>query len=149
MMKTRRKSKAAAAAAAAADADTERGTQPEEGHILLTLPDEVDFEALSNLFPDFSLSTPSADEVVSIYRHVLEQAKENDRTQRELDEARAEMEKKDVELDQALQDRERATKELEVSLENEQERVKKLEEEKEHLCKLFYFSFQCKLIFFV
>lgn len=136
MMKTRRKSKAAAAAAAAASSSSVALVEPETStstrensplrdtnisatrEITLTLPDDLDISVLSSLLPDVSLTTPSGEAIVSLYRLVVAQVAETDAAQREVEEVRAEMERKDIELDQALQDKESVVVEMESTLES-------------------------------
>lgn len=133
-MKTRRKSKAAAAAVAADEPHASSSQAREESpQLTISIPDDIDFEALSSLLPDANLSSPSPDAIVSLYRFILAQVSELDATQRELDEARAEAEKKDVELDQALQDRESQSKDLETALENAHNELTQVKQERDQL----------------
>ena len=141
MMKTRRKSKAAAAAKAEAAAaaaaatsatsvDPDTSTSTRENSPLrdaaggsaqsftLTIPEDIDYGVLSSLLPDISLTAPSSEAIVSLYRLVVAQVAETDAAQREVEEVRAELERKDVELDQALQDKESAVSEVESTLES-------------------------------
>jgi nucleoprotein TPR len=127
-MKTRRKSKATAQAEHDAD-----GSQADENTNTIEIPDDIDLESLQNILPDISLTAPSPDSIVSLYRLLLAQVEEADATQRELEEARAEAEKKDVELDQALQDRESQTKDLETSLDIVQNELKEVKQERDQL----------------
>jgi nucleoprotein TPR len=129
-MKTRRKSKAATHAEAGQD-DSQMA---EDGasHII-EIPVDIDLESLQNILPDTSLTSPSPESIVSLYRFLLAQVEEADATQRELEEARADAEKKDVELDQALQDRESQTKDLETSLDIVQSELKEVKQERDQL----------------
>ncbi|KZT09250.1 uncharacterized protein LAESUDRAFT_545404 [Laetiporus sulphureus 93-53] len=140
MMKTRRKSKAAAAAAAeaaAAEAST-RDSSPapaasQDVAFSVTIPNELDTNALVELIPDLNPSSPSPSAIVSLYRLLLSHASENDATRKELEEARAEIERKDVELDQALQDKESATRDLESALESVRAELQTAKSDKEEL----------------
>lgn len=134
MMKTRRKSKAAAAAAA--DAEEHSSPAHDEPHsFTVSIPDDIDQDALSNLLPDTTLATPSQDLIISLYRLLLSQAADVDATQRDLDEARGESERKDVELDQALQDKESVSKDLEATIEALHEELKQVKHERDQLGK--------------
>ena len=137
MMKTRRKSKAAAAAAAQEAATRENSPVPGPSTFTVTIPEDVDFDALSALLPDVNLANPSPETIVSLYRLLVGQAADSDATQRELEEARAEIQRKDIELDQALQDRETATSELESTLESVQQELAQMKEERDALGALF------------
>ncbi|KAH9948873.1 hypothetical protein B0H21DRAFT_731535 [Amylocystis lapponica] len=136
MVGTRRKSKAAAAAASAAVAESstrDNSPVPVDATLSVVIPDDVDADVLDTLLPGVSLTSPSPDAIVSLYRLIMAQASETDATQRELEETRAEVERKDVELDQALQDRESATAELEATLGNVQFELAQVKKEKEEL----------------
>ncbi|KAL6308319.1 hypothetical protein BKA93DRAFT_560042 [Sparassis latifolia] len=139
MMKTRRKSKAAAAAAAAAASTRENSPAPAEAttsqptSITVVIPDDLDTDVLANLLPDISLTSPSPDSIVALYRWIVTQLSENQSVQRELEETRAEFERKEIELDQALQDRESTTAELEATLEGVQKELAQVKQEKEEL----------------
>lgn len=139
-MKTRRKSKAVAEA----DQDGSQIAEDNTSHNI-EIPDDIDLESLQNILPDTSLTSPSPDSIVSLYRLLLAQIEEADATQRELEEARAEAEKKDVELDQALQDRESQTKDLETSLDIIQSELKEVKQERDQLGVLQsnWFSARC------
>jgi len=135
-MKTRRKSKAAA------------HTEPDQGDSQMAednplhnieLPPDIDLDSLQNILPDTSLTSPSPESIVSLYRLLLAQVEEADAIQRVLEEARAEAEKKDVELDQALQDRESQTKDLETSLDTLQSELKEVKQERDQLGTCFNF----------
>lgn len=148
MVKTRRKSKAAAAAAAAAEQDQEtastQGTEdismsaptsapPSSVSFSVPIPDDLDVDALSQILPDVSFVHPNPETIIAVYRILLAQVAENDATQRDLEDARAEVERKEVELDQAFQDSETKTKDLENSLENMQNQLNALKGEREQL----------------
>ncbi|KAH7927786.1 hypothetical protein BV22DRAFT_1060287 [Leucogyrophana mollusca] len=140
MVGTRRKSKAAAAAAAAADHDHDgastQGTDdnaPVAASFNVPLPSDMDIEALSGMLPEMSLTNPSPETVVSVYRLLLAHASDIDATQRDLEEARAEVERKDVELDQAYQDGESKAKELESALESVQSQLATVKQEREQI----------------
>ncbi|KAK7028127.1 Protein mlp1 [Paramarasmius palmivorus] len=81
------------------------------------VPEDLDVETLSNVLPnDFDIHSPSAEDIVALYKLLVAQTSDIETSSRELDEARAEAEKKEVELDQALQDRESLSKDLESQL---------------------------------
>jgi nucleoprotein TPR len=123
-MKTRRKSKTSAAAAVELEPEAGSSQLTEDispfDTFNITLPDDLDFDTLGTILPDVSLTSPSADAIILLYKAVLAQASQIEATQRELEDARAEAERKDIELDQALQDRESLTKDLDGSLEKVQ-----------------------------
>ncbi|KAI0770118.1 hypothetical protein C8Q74DRAFT_1333063 [Fomes fomentarius] len=133
MMKTRRKSKAAAAAAAQETATRENSPAAGPSTFTVTIPEDVDFDALTALLPDANLANPSPETIVSLYRVLLGQTTDAETAQRELEEARAEIQRKEIELDQALQDRETATSELESTLEAVQKDLAQVKEEKDAL----------------
>jgi len=128
-MKTRRKSRANIQA----ELDVDGSQAADENTNGIEIPGDIDLESLQNILPDTSLTAPSPDSIVSLYRLLLAQVEEADATQRELEEARAEAEKKDVELDQALQDRESQTKDLETSLDIVQSELKEVKQERDQL----------------
>lgn len=122
MTTTRRKSKAA-----------EQEATEAQHPLVLTLPDDINEEVLSSLFPDTILTSISAQDVVALYRLLVAQVTIRDIAERERDDVRAELERKDVELDQALQDKESLSKELEANIEASNEELDKLKEERNHL----------------
>jgi nucleoprotein TPR len=137
-MRTRRKSKAAAAAAAELDAESvapsEVGTASQTRvDFSVSIPDDLDFDYLSRLLPDFSLETPSPDTVLSLYRLVVTQAVSLENALHDLEESRAENERKDVELDQALQDRESSVSSLEAQVKGFQEELTKVKQDRNAL----------------
>lgn len=99
----------------------------------ITLPDDIDEDALSNLIPDINLTSLSSDDVLSIYRLLISQLLNLDSAQRERDEARADTERKDIELDQALQDKESLTNDLEASAESVHKELQQLKQERDKL----------------
>jgi nucleoprotein TPR len=121
MMKTRHKRK------------TQEGTSQHEENLTIFMPDDIDLATLSNLLPDTSITSPSPDAIVALYRLLLAQSSELENAHQELENAQAEAEKKDVELDQALQDRETGLKEMETQVEVAQEGMKKLKTERDEL----------------
>ncbi|KAH9936573.1 uncharacterized protein B0H18DRAFT_974482 [Fomitopsis serialis] len=142
MMKTRRKSKAAAAAAAEAAATQENSTRENspaptpathDATMTVVVPDDVDINVLSGLLPEIDLQMPSPDAIVALYRLVAAQASDNDATQRELEEARADIDRKNVELEQALQDKESASAELESTLDSVRRELEQVKREKDEL----------------
>lgn len=110
----------------------------------LSLPEDVDLEALSELLPDTNITSPTSDTVINVYRLLLAQALEGRSIALELDETRAEIDKKEVELDQALQDKETASRDLEEALEAVQIELKEVRQEREQLG-----SIVCLFKFFV
>jgi nucleoprotein TPR len=129
-MKTRRKSKATSHA----EPDQDESQVAEEGiSYHFEVPGDIDLDALQNMLPDTSLSSPSPESIVSLYRLLLAQVDEADAIQRELEEARAEAEKKDIDLDQALRDRESQTQDLERSLDTLQSELREVKQERDQL----------------
>ncbi|KAL1742749.1 hypothetical protein HDZ31DRAFT_42546 [Schizophyllum fasciatum] len=112
MMKTRRKAKAAAAETASA-----ASTGADAGPFTIDIPDDVDIDALSNVLPDASFTTPSPDTVLALYRLVLAQGADIDSAQRDLDAANAEVEKKGIELEQVYQDKDNVARDAEAAVE--------------------------------
>lgn len=123
MMKTRLKRKA-----------QESTSQPDES-LTIFMPEDIDLAALSNLLPDASITSPSPDAIIALYRLLLAQSSELETAQQELENAQAEAQRKDVELDQALQDRETGMKEMEAQVEAAQEELKKMKSERDELGK--------------
>lgn len=136
MTSTRRKTKAAAAAAAvqqeAASAQETPSTSTSPT-FFLSLPPDIDIDALNALIPGESLETPSEDAVLRLYRTLLAHATRVDATTREVEALRAEAEKKEVELDQAYQDRENDKKELENFTDNLREELKTVKAARDEL----------------
>ncbi|KAI0693206.1 hypothetical protein BC835DRAFT_1276339 [Cytidiella melzeri] len=134
MTKTRRQSKAVVVANTA-PATRETSPVPPQPQIQWTIniPEDVDFELLSDLLPDTQFDTPTPETIVALYRLIAAQASTVDANQKELEETRAEVERKEVELDQALQDRESASKEVESVSENLQNELRQLQREKEDI----------------
>lgn len=123
---TRRKSKVTTA-----ENDEEN---PDEPHPLnVTIPEDIEEDALINLLPDINVAALTSDDVVSIYRLLLSQTSTLDATEREHDETRAELERKEVELDQALQDKESSAKDLETSVESVHEELTQVKQERDQL----------------
>jgi len=116
---TRKKSKAAEAEPAAP--------------FSITLPDDIDEDALSKLVPEINLSSLSSDDVLSIYRFLVSQLTNLNSAERERDEARADTERKDIELDQALQDKESLTNDLEASIESVHKELQEVKQERDQL----------------
>ncbi|KAJ3573187.1 hypothetical protein NP233_g2600 [Leucocoprinus birnbaumii] len=121
MMKTRHKRKA------------QEGTSQSDESLTIFMPDDIDLATLSNLLPDTSITSPSPDAIVALYRLLLAQSAELETAQQELENAHAEAEKKDVELDQALQDKETGVKEMEALAESAQDELKKVKAERDEL----------------
>jgi nucleoprotein TPR len=128
MMKTRRKTRASTD-----DPGRDASRTADESPFVVSIPEDIDLESLSDLLPGTSLTSPSPEAIIALYRLLLAQALEGRSITQELDEARAEVEKKDVELDQALQDRESMSKELETSLESVQAQFNQMKEERDKL----------------
>jgi len=97
------------------------------------VPDDIDHATLSDLLPGISITSPSPDAVVSLYRILLSQRSELEEIQHELENTHAEVEKKDVELDQALQDGETGIKKVEAQIELTQEELKRVKTERDEL----------------
>ncbi|KAF9452906.1 hypothetical protein P691DRAFT_659626 [Macrolepiota fuliginosa MF-IS2] len=110
----------------------ESSAQSDES-LTIFMPEDIDLATLSNLLPDTSITSPSPDAIVELYRLLLGQHSELENTQQELENVRAEVEKKDVELDQALQDRETGIKEMESQVETAQDELKKVKVERDDL----------------
>lgn len=132
MMKTRRKTRTAMDEP---DGDAPRTDQMQP--FVVSIPDDIDLDSLSDLLPGTSLTSPSSETIVALYRLLLAQALEGRSITQELDEARAEVEKKDVELDQALQDRESMSRELETSLNSVHTQLDQMREERNKLGRIF------------
>ena len=126
MMMTRRKAKTAA---------VDQETDPTQNNSLsnIEIPDDLDIESLQNILPDTSLTSPTPESILQLYRVLLAQVVEADSAQRALEEARAEGERKEVELDQALQDKESLSKDFDASLESLQSELKEVKHERDQL----------------
>ena len=126
MMMTRRKAKTVA---------VDQETDPTQNNSLsnIEIPDDLDIESLQNILPDTSLSSPTPESILQLYRVLLAQVVEADSAQRALEEARAEGERKEVELDQALQDKESLSKDFDASLESLQSELKEVKHERDQL----------------
>lgn len=135
MTLTRRKSKAAAAAAAAQQEVARQDTPSASTSAAFTisLPSDLDLDALSGLIPGEPLEAPTEDTVLHLYRTLLAHVTQLDATTHEVEELRAEAEKKEVELDQGYQDRENDKKEMENLAENLQKELKAVKSERDEL----------------
>ena len=134
MTKTRRQSKQAAAAATeTATRETSPLPPQSQAQWTVAIPEDLDFDLLSDLLPETQLDSPTPESIISLYRLVIAQASAVDANQKELEETKAEVQKKEVELDQALQDREAASKEVESVSDELQNQVKQLQREKEEI----------------
>lgn len=136
MTLTRRKSKAAAAAAAAQQevvSTQETPSASTSATFTISIPSDIDLDALSALIPGEPLELPTEDTVLHLYRTLLAHVTQLDATTHEVEELRAEAEKKEVELDQAYQDRENDKKELENLTENLQKELKTIKSERDEL----------------
>jgi nucleoprotein TPR len=135
MTLTRRKSKAAAAAAAAqhevASQDTPSAST--SAAFTISLPSDIDLDALSALIPGEPLEAPTEDTVLHLYRTLLAHVTQVDATTREVEDLRAEAEKKEVELDQAHQDLENEQKRTETLEDNLQKELKSIKTERDEL----------------
>ena len=120
-----------------AEGDSDAGAPDDSHSLLLSIPDDIDLDSLSDLLPGTNLTSPSLEDIIALYRLLLAQALEGRSITQELDEARAEVERKDVELDQALQDRESLTRELETSLEGVHEELNQVKQERDKLGMIF------------
>ncbi|KZV68448.1 hypothetical protein PENSPDRAFT_735917 [Peniophora sp. CONT] len=122
-MKTRRKSKASTAATEAPAAES----------LELTLPDELDVDALSTLLPDVSLENPKGDDILGCYEVLLSRDSELEETRRVLEEVRAECERAVVERDDALHQRESVKSEVEGEMSRTQEELENVRKERDSL----------------
>ncbi|KAJ7432792.1 hypothetical protein B0H11DRAFT_2297225 [Mycena galericulata] len=133
MMKTRRKSKAAAAAAVDSENDAASPAPEDNQRLNIFIPSDIDLDTLSNLLPETSITSPSPEGIIELYRRLVDLASKFDAAVRERDEDRADAERMEVELDQALQDKEAMAKELEGSAENSQADLRQLRQERDEL----------------
>ena len=136
MTLTRRKSKAAAAAAAAQHDAPSSQDSPSTSTLTaftISLPSDIDLDALSELIPGEPLEAPTEDTIHHLYRTLLAHVTQLDATTHEVEELRAEAEKKEVELDQGYQDRENDKKEMENLAENLQRELKTMKSERDEL----------------
>ncbi|KAG6891509.1 hypothetical protein C0992_005042 [Termitomyces sp. T32_za158] len=115
------------------EAEHADGAHSRPDALSLSLPEDVDLEALSELLPDTNITSPTSDIIISVYRLLIAQALEGRSIALELDEARAEIDKKEVELDQALQDKETASRDFEEALEGVQNELKEVRQERDQL----------------
>ena len=150
MTLTRRKSKAAAAAAAAQREASPQDTPSTSAAFTISLPSDIDLDALSVLIPGEPLETPTEDTVLHLYRTLLAHVTQVDATTREVEELRAEAEKKEVELDQAYQDRENDKKEMEILVDNIQKELKSVKAERDEFgvcsCQFCVYCFSISII---
>lgn len=135
MTLTRRKSKAAAAAAAAQQESPSQDTlsASTSAAFTISIPSDIDIDALSGLIPGEPLEAPTEDTVLHLYRTLLAHVTQVDATTREVEELRAEAEKKEVELDQTYQDRENDKKDTEILVDNLQKELKSVKAERDEL----------------
>lgn len=135
MTLTRRKSKAAAAAAAAQQESPSQDTlsASTSAAFTISIPSDIDLDALSGLIPGEPLEAPTEDTVLHLYRTLLAHVTQVDATTREVEELRAEAEKKEVELDQTYQDRENDKKDTEILVDNLQKELKSVKAERDEL----------------
>lgn len=135
MTLTRRKSKAAAAAAAAQQEPPSQDTlsASTSAAFTISIPSDIDIDALSGLIPGEPLEAPTEDTVLHLYRTLLAHVTQVDATTREVEELRAEAEKKEVELDQTYQDRENDKKDTEILVDNLQKELKSVKAERDEL----------------
>lgn len=131
MTKTRRQSKAKAAAQAAEAESQPSSPLPSQVAFTVDIPDDIDTDVLSLLLPETDLESPSRDGIIALYRLVAAQAQENETTQREFENLKADIERRDIELDQAVQDKETAVSELESTLEKVRVELEQAKQEKE------------------
>ena len=110
-----------------------KAAEPDPVVFQITLPDDVDEDALSKLLPDIKLTSLSSDDILSIYQLLLSQLTSLDSAQRERDEALADTERKDIELDQALQDKESLANDLESSVESVHKELQQVKQERDQL----------------
>lgn len=135
MTTTRRKSKAAAAAAAAQQEAPSQDTPSAStlDAFTISLPSDIDVDALSTLIPGEPLDAPTEDTILHLYRTLLAHVAQVNVTTREVEELRAEAEKKEVELDQAYQDRENDKQEVETLVNDLQKELKHIKAERNEL----------------
>jgi len=134
MTLTRRKSKAAAAAAAAQQETAPSQDTPSPSTLTaftISLPSDIDLDALSGLIPGEPLEAPTEDTILHLYRTLLAHVTQLDATTNEVEELRAEAEKKEVELDQGYQDRENDKKEMENFADNLQKQLRAVKSERD------------------
>ncbi|KAF7298841.1 hypothetical protein MIND_00831800 [Mycena indigotica] len=127
--KTRRKSKASGLA--------EEGEHSSPGAakdtLLISIPEDLDVDALSALLPEASLESQSNDGIVALYRRLAQLAADLDAAVRQRDEDQATVERMEVELDQALQDKESISRQLEGSTEHSQRELAQVKQERDEL----------------
>lgn len=147
-MNTRRKSKESKAIAETIEPEGATGSSNSNAHdaqtvnggLQLDIPIDIDIDSLKPLFPDASLTTPSAETIISLYRLVLEQSANLDETSQQLDQARADVARKEVELDQALQDQDSELGQLRSSLEDVHKELEEHKAEKAELGALLLYD---------
>lgn len=125
-MKTRRKSKATTSASEATATTLE-----------LTLPEELDVDALSSLLPDVTLENPKGEDILGLYEVLLSRDAELEEARRALEEARGEVERAEVERDDALHQRESVRSEVEGELSRAQEELENIKKERDALSMCF------------
>ncbi|KAJ7288016.1 hypothetical protein C8J57DRAFT_504699 [Mycena rebaudengoi] len=132
MTKTRRKSKAAAAAADS-EQEPESPMAEDPQRLVVLLPSDIDIDTLSNLLPETSITSPSPDGIIELYRRLIDFASKLDTAVRERDEDRAEVERIEVELDQAIQEKEVLSKDMEGSAETLHAELRQVRQERDEL----------------
>lgn len=133
MALTRNKAKAVAAAAAAQQEISSQSTPSAStsAAFIISLPSDIDTEALSALIPGEPLEAPTEDTVLHLYRTLLAHVAQVDATTREVEGLHAESEKKELELDQAYQDRENDKKELDTKVDKLRKELESVKAERD------------------
>ncbi|KDQ20838.1 hypothetical protein BOTBODRAFT_320357 [Botryobasidium botryosum FD-172 SS1] len=145
-MNTRRRSRQLAAAAATAGTEgVEQDTSSQytvdlddpasslSAKFSLSFPSDFPLERLKSYLPAVSLAAPTQDDILSVYKYILDHGAGLEDANRALDESRAEVVKKEVELDQALQDHESIVNELRSSVEDVTRELAQVKLEKSEL----------------
>ncbi len=104
-------------------------TQDEPHSLQLNLPDDIDGDQILQLIPGISLLSPSPEDVIAVYKFLIEQTREVDSLNAQVEESNAASVRKDIELDQALQERDVQIRELESSAQLNATQVEKLRDE--------------------
>ena len=150
-MKTRRRSKQLAAANVAAGTTDNEGefgessSQITEGsaipnRLVVTLPDDLDLDLLASQLPEHaSLSSPTPDSILALYRAVVDLASRVEEFSAAHEQLKADYERKEVELEQTLVEHEDQTTSLKRSLDDTRAEVASLKAERTSLgAALFY-----------
>jgi nucleoprotein TPR len=98
------------------------------------LPDDMDFARLEELLPDNPLKQPTAQSTLVVYNYLLEQSREVQALNIQLEEMRSDSMRKEVELEQTMQEHELRFKELEESLSLKSNEAGTLKDQNKQLC---------------